>query len=381
MGIAVGNGQADPFNIATLVSEKLIQQSYSSPFWDYAYGPSIAISAMYEVSSYFKVNLTRALDRRLLTFMTNNSWPAYNILNNITMPFDGEVGDHIGLFPIAFLARGQYYNLSNQSDEWRIAVETANMYVVPFTPHLADGTFSRATGWAGEPPGTEFLWCDDGFMGLALLTRLARAGAPLAVDYVNVAAVMQLHYMARFQNPTSGLYYHGYNAASGSPSCCAWSRANGWQMMSAVETMLAVVAVSPSSPLLPQLLAALKSHADALVAVQSADGRWHQVLDDPSTFLETSVTAMTIYALCTAVNAQWLDRATYDASIQLAWSGMTSQVAADGTVDGICEGTGVETSVAAYEARGTDYTTSAPGIGSVLRAAIAYAQYTQAAAV
>jgi hypothetical protein len=81
---------------------------------------------MYEVSSYFKVNFTRALDRcvpaeyvyhsvvasngfavphnalpcsRLITFVTNSSWPAYNILHNISMGFDGEVGDHIGLFP------------------------------------------------------------------------------------------------------------------------------------------------------------------------------------------------------------------------------------------------------------------------------------------
>jgi rhamnogalacturonyl hydrolase YesR len=88
---------------------------------------------------------------------------------------------------------------------------------------------------------------------------------------------LQLHFTARFQNSTTGLYFHGYNAATGVPSCCAWSRANGWQMMSVVETILAVVAVIPSSPLLPQLLAALKSHADALIAVQSTDGRWHQV--------------------------------------------------------------------------------------------------------
>jgi rhamnogalacturonyl hydrolase YesR len=137
-------------------------------------------------------------------------------------------------------------------------------------------------------------------------------------------------------------------------------------MMSIVEVLLAVSAVMPESPLLPQLLAAFKSHADALVTVQSVpDGRWHQarirhvsrlmftiahesssvplglqVLDDPTTFLETSVTAMTLYALCTAVTEKWLDRATYDPVIQRAWLGLTSQVADDGTVNGICEGTG-----------------------------------------
>lgn len=38
--------------------------------------------------------------------------------------------------------------------------------------------------------------------------------------------------------------------------------------------------------------------------------------------------------------------------------------------------TGILTSAAAYNARGTNYNASAPGIGSVLRAALAYAQYS-----
>ena len=131
-----------------------------------------------QISSYFHIDLTRALDRRLDTFITNSSWPAYKvwlpshhnsgldlmsraavalplmcvlqILNNISMPFDGEVGDHTGLFPIAFLARAAYYNLSHNSPEWIVALKTASQYVVPFTPHLADGTFSRTAGWDGQ---------------------------------------------------------------------------------------------------------------------------------------------------------------------------------------------------------------------------------------
>jgi hypothetical protein len=53
----------DPLLVATVVSEKLIEQPFTSQFWDYAYGPSIAMSSMYDVSAYFNVNLTRALDR------------------------------------------------------------------------------------------------------------------------------------------------------------------------------------------------------------------------------------------------------------------------------------------------------------------------------
>lgn len=46
--------------------------------------------------------------------------------------------------------------------------------------------------------------------------------------------------------------------------------------VSAVEVLLAVAQVAPSSPLIPQLQAGFKSHADAMIAVQAADGRFHQ---------------------------------------------------------------------------------------------------------
>ena len=105
---------------------------------------------MYEISSYFKVDLSRALDRRLTTFLTNASWPAFKVLNNISMPFDAEVGDRTGLFPIAYLARIAYHNMSRDSPDWTVATGTAARYVVPFAPHLPDGTFSRAAGWEGQ---------------------------------------------------------------------------------------------------------------------------------------------------------------------------------------------------------------------------------------
>ena len=41
----------------------------------------------------------------------------------------------------------------------------------------------------------------------------------------------------------------------------------------------------------------------------------------------------------------------------------------------ICTGTGIGSDVAFYEARPTAYNVSAPGIGSVFRAAVAYSSW------
>lgn len=155
-----------------------------------------------------------------------------------------------------------------------------------------------------------------------------------------------------------------------------WGRANGWQSMSHVE---ALSILPPTHPKYAAALAVFQDHAAALAAVQDpVDGRWHQVLDHPETYLETSVTAMNVYAFATGVLNGWLDKATFDPVVRKGWAGMAAQVASDGTVAGICEGTGVLTSVADYNARLTPYETSSPGLGGVFRAALAYDAYVQA---
>jgi len=102
-----------------------------------------------------------------------------------------------------------------------------------------------------------------------------------------------------------------------------------------------------------------------------------QVLDRSDTFLETSVTAMTLYAMCTAVTAGWLAHADYDDSIQRAWTGMLSQISPSGNVSNICSGCGVQPSVAAYESHTRDYDSSQPGLGSVFQAILAFQKYSE----
>ena len=53
-----------------------------------------------------------------------------------------------------------------------------------------------------------------------------------------------------------------------------------------------------------------------------------------------------------------------------AWKGLADMVTANGTVHGVCMGTGIEPDVDGYNQRGTDYWQSSPGgVGIVLKAA------------
>ena len=104
--------------------------------------------------------------------------------------------------------------------------------------------------------------------------------------------------------------------------------------------------------------------------VQAPDGRWHQVLTNSSTYLESSGTAMYIVSMAQGVERGWLDESKFSAVIAKAWEGLATQIHDDGVVEGICDGFGIHAFESDYEAAPTLYGKSQPGLGSVLKAAV-----------
>lgn len=203
---------------------------------------------------------------------------------------EGTVGDHMGLFPIAYLARARRRGPSNPSSavDFRVARTTVERYILEF-PHRvpsglpAAGTFARTGGDPRENAtgAATFLWGDDQFMGLTLMSRFA-SGQELdrstRRNYADLAAKMQIGEPSHFTKkwmcliftrvpaglcldpPTAafseqmrdsvdGLYSHGVNVATGHHSCCKWGRANGWGMLSHIEVLSALsVSMGNSNP-------------------------------------------------------------------------------------------------------------------------------------
>ena len=199
-----------------------------------------------------------------------------------------------------------------------------------------------------------------------------------ALDWAAEQLLQITSYLADDAAGSKGLYWHGFDAATGRHSCCKWGRANGWAMMAKVEILRAMAAVQKRRPgainatRFARVKAALVTHATALAEVQAPDGRWHQVLDKPQTYLETSVTAMNVFAMATALRMGWLEVQPFNVTVARAWEGLASTVQKDGTVNGISSGAGIKANVSEYAAVGTNYSNSLDGgLGSVLRAAAA----------
>lgn len=194
---------------------------------------------------------------------------------------------------------------------------------------LADGTLARNT----PQPGS--LWADDFYMSIPFLTQLGKlTGNPAYYDDA-VKQVVQLS--ARLFDWRTGLFAHGWS--QGDPDYNTefyWGRANGWCALAMCELLDGLPANHPGRD---AVLKILRTQLRSLATLQSGDGLWHQMLDKPDSYLETSCSAMFTYAFAHAVNRGWISAAIYGPVAQAGWNGLTTKITAGGHVEGTCVGT------------------------------------------
>lgn len=211
-------------------------------------------------------------------------------------------------------------------------------WVLHRQPRLPDGTFWRPTVMGGT------IWPDDLYMGGVFLVRYGLYAHDLAPIH---DAAQQLIHQAALEQDTDGLWFHGYLVGEHRHAPLKWGRANGWVILTLVETL---DALPKDDPLRAPLLDILRKQFAGLKAVQAPDGRWRQILDHPDLWEETSCTAMFAYGLAHAAHAGWIDTTNLTVA-RHAFAGIATEVNADGAVAGTCIGTGIGQTVAFYRGR------------------------------
>ena len=113
-------------------------------------------------------------------------------------------------------------------------------------------------------------WTDDMFMATSVLARAAKAtGEP---RYAEAVARLLTTYAERLQRDDR-LFIH---AVSGPH---AWGRGNGFAAFGLME---ALTHLPESWPARPQVLDSFRRLMSGMRRHQSADGAWHQVVDEPA---------------------------------------------------------------------------------------------------
>ncbi|OAM86929.1 glycoside hydrolase family 88 protein [Termitidicoccus mucosus] len=221
---------------------------------------------------------------------------------------------------------------------------------------LADGTLAR------DRPMPDSLWLDDLYMSVPALAQMGRLTGD--ARYFDDAAQQILQFHARMFVPAKNLFMHGWVAGMTEHPAYHWGRANGWAILATVE----LLSVLPDAhPRRPALLAILRDHARGLAATQGINGLWHQLLDRPETYEETSASAMFVYGLARAINRGWLDPLVYGPVASIGWNAVAKQVNARGQVENVCVGTGMGFDPVFYAYRNTS-PYAAHGYGPVLLA-------------
>jgi rhamnogalacturonyl hydrolase YesR len=170
-------------------------------------------------------------------------------------------------------------------------------------------------------------WIDDMYMIPAVQVQAFRATGD--ARYLDRAALAMAAYLDRLQQP-NGLFFHGTN------SPFFWSRGNGWMAAGMAELLRSLPAQHPKRA---RLLEGCRKMMAALLQCQDKAGVWHQLLDDPDAWAETSGTGMFAFALITGVKCGWLDADIYGPAARKAWLGLTTYINTDGNVRDVCVGT------------------------------------------
>lgn len=221
---------------------------------------------------------------------------------------------------------------------------------------LPDGTLAR------QRPQRVSVWADDLYMSIPALAQMGRLTGTRA--YYDDAVKNTLQTAARLWSPQRALFAHGNNIEQPDNLEFYWGRANGWAMLAMVELLDVLPEDHPGRSDVRKLL---RAHMKSVAELQSGEGLWHQLLDRPDSYLETSASAMFVYSIARAINRGWISPIGYGSIAQAGWAGLTTRVRPTGIIDGICVGTTFASDAVYYYHRPT-IPTGTMGYGPVILA-------------
>ena len=180
------------------------------------------------------------------------------------------------------------------------------------------------------------LWADDLYMSVPFLCRYAKLkNDPSVLD----TAVLQFEGFKKYlymedKKLMAHVFDFGRNMNTGIP----WGRGNGWTIFSLTELLMVLPDDHPKRQMLIDFFNDL---AAGFLSCQDENGMWHQVLNMPSSYIETSCTAMFICAFSRGIRYWWFKESTgpYRIAAFKAWKALEKySIDKEGNIHGVCRG-------------------------------------------
>lgn len=189
----------------------------------------------------------------------------------------------------------------------------------------------------------------------------AHASFTRDMTWADAAADAVLGHARVLQDEMSGLMSHGFDDLTGTRNGVHWGRGQGWALLGLADT---AAHLPQDHPARREIVDRLTSLLDALARTDDGSGRWHTVVDNDDTQLETSVSAFVALGAARAARHQLVDARFRP----MATRALATTVAciSQGRLMGVSDATPVGTTARDYDVRPTSV--SAWGQGPALLA-------------
>jgi len=214
-----------------------------------------------------------------------------------------------------------------------IYIQTKEQRYLDLGKVLADKQWENPTP-EGLTLQTRF-WIDDMYMVTIAQVQAFRATGD--TKYLDRAALEMSSYLDKLQQP-DGLFYHAPDVPF------FWGRGDGWVAAGMAELLSSL---PKNHPRRARIMDGYLKMMKALLRYQDKNGMWHQLIDHPESYPETSCTGMFTFAMITGVNNGWLNK-TYAAAARKGWLGLISYLEPNGDIRDVCEGTGKKNDLQYY---------------------------------
>jgi unsaturated rhamnogalacturonyl hydrolase len=178
-------------------------------------------------------------------------------------------------------------------ERWRPHLDRWADRVMGELPRTEEGGFQHVVS-DGVNPGE--IWDDTLFMVCLFLAAYGRAAErPELVEEATRQFLLHAHYLT---DTKTGLWFHGWTFEGRHNFARAlWARGNAW-ITAGVLDFIELGDIRGGTR--EFLLGCFRTQVEALLRLQHRDGGWHTLLDDPSSYVETSATAGFGYGLLKA---------------------------------------------------------------------------------
>lgn len=218
-----------------------------------------------------------------------------------------------------------------QSEKYRKPCKDAAEWIMHNFPRTPEDGFQHLTS---DTVNEGELWDDTLFMTVLFLANMGRLEK--RSDYIQEAQYQFLIHAKYLEEKTTGLWYHGWSFTRNDNFAAAfWGRGNCWITI-AIPEFLSMVECDPAVE--KYLIGILNNQAEALAGFQDESGMWHTLVDDRTSYAESSATCGFAYGILKAVHMGIL-KESYKECARKALKPILSYISEDGVVSQVSYGT------------------------------------------